>query len=103
VEHGGIGAVSTHDLTLAEGPELAAMAVPVHLTETVRERGDGDAMVFDYRLRPGIAVSTNALKLMDVVGFDFGDGPAHHLRLERSFSNGTAATNGSRNRLETTD
>lgn len=89
VERGGIGAVSTHDLTLADGPELAGMAVPVHLTETVRDRGDGDAMVFDYRVRPGIAVSTNALKLMDVVGFDFGDGSAHHLRLERAFSEAT--------------
>lgn len=98
VERGGIGAVSTHDLTLADGPELAAMAVPVHLTETVRDEGDGDAMVFDYRLRPGIAVSTNALKLMDVVGFDFGDGSAHHLRLERSYSDATPEEPGNSNR-----
>jgi hypothetical protein len=97
VEHGGIGAVSTHDLTLADGPELAAMAIPVHLTETVRERGDGDAMVFDYRLRPGIAVSTNALKLMDVVGFDFGDGSDRHLRLERAYSRTTPEPAGSPN------
>lgn len=100
VERGGIGAVSTHDLTLADGPELAEMAVPVHLTETVRDGGDGgdgEAMVFDYRLRPGIAVSTNALKLMDVVGFDFGDGLAHHLRLERAFSGVTTETSGSPN------
>lgn len=97
VERGGLGAVSTHDLTLADGPELADMAVPVHLTETVRDGGDGEAMVFDYRLRPGIAVSTNALKLMDVVGFDFGDGSAHHLRLERAFSAVTTETSGSSN------
>lgn len=98
VERGGIGAVSTHDLTLADGPELADMAIPVHLTETVRDGSDGDAMIFDYRLRPGIAVSTNALKLMDVVGFDFGDGNAHHLRLERTYSAPTSDSFDSSNR-----
>jgi energy-coupling factor transporter ATP-binding protein EcfA2 len=96
VSKGGLGAVSTHDLTLADGPELAELAVPVHLTETVRESGEGEAMVFDYRLRPGIAVSTNALKLMDVVGFDFGDGTTHHLRLERDYA-ATPAAPGSPN------
>jgi hypothetical protein len=40
-------------------------------------------MVFDYRLRPGVARSTNALKLMDVVGFDFGDEPHPAMRIER--------------------
>jgi DNA mismatch repair ATPase MutS len=85
VEKGSLGAVSTHDLTLADGPELAPLAVPVHLTETVQETDDGPAMVFDYRLRPGVARSTNALKLMDVVGFNFGDGDGPHpsLRIER--------------------
>jgi energy-coupling factor transporter ATP-binding protein EcfA2 len=83
VEKGSLGAVSTHDLTLADGPELAALAVPAHLTETVQETHDGPAMVFDYRLRPGVARSTNALKLMDVVGFDFGDEPHPAMRIER--------------------
>jgi hypothetical protein len=83
VKRGSLGAVSTHDLTLADGPELADLAVAVHLTETVQETDDGPAMVFDYRLRPGVARSTNALKLMDVVGFDFGG--QHHpaMRIER--------------------
>jgi len=83
VDHGNLGAVSTHDLTLADGPELGGIAVPVHLTETVRDTDDGPAMVFDYRLRDGIARSTNALKLMDVVGFDFGGEPHPALRIER--------------------
>jgi hypothetical protein len=85
VERGSIGAVSTHDLTLADGPEIAALAIPVHLTETVEETADGPAMVFDYKVRPGIATSTNALRLMDVVGFEFGDEPASHLSLKRTF------------------
>ena len=30
-------------------------------------------MTFDYRLRPGIATSTNALKLMEVIGLPLED------------------------------
>jgi DNA mismatch repair ATPase MutS len=51
----------------------------------VEETADGPAMVFDYKVRPGIATSTNALRLMDVVGFEFGDKPAAHLSLKRTF------------------
>jgi DNA mismatch repair ATPase MutS len=63
VDEGAIGAVSTHDLTLAEGPELDAVAQAVHLRDTVTATG----MSFDYKLRPGVATSTNALRLMDIV------------------------------------
>ena len=62
-----IGAVSTHDLTLAEGPELAAATVPVHLREYFGEENGQATMTFDYKLRPGLATSTNALKLMEIV------------------------------------
>ena len=41
-------------------------------------------MAFDYRVRPCIATSTNALRLMDVVGFDFGDATASPLGLKRA-------------------
>ncbi len=92
VERGSLGAVSTHDLTLAEGPELAELAVAVHLTENVRETDDGPAMTFDYRLRPGIARSTNALKLMDVVGFEFGGEPHPAMRIERQAQQAHAGT-----------
>ena len=30
-------------------------------------------MTFDYRARPGIATSTNALRLMEIVGLDLTD------------------------------
>jgi hypothetical protein len=63
VDSGAIGAVSTHDLTLGEGPELAEIVDPVHLRDTVTEHG----MSFDYKVRPGVATSTNALRLMDIV------------------------------------
>jgi DNA mismatch repair ATPase MutS len=64
-----IGAVSSHDLTLIEGSGLEASAVPVHFSEQFSEDGDGPAMTFDYCLRPGLATTSNALKLMRLLGF----------------------------------
>ena len=66
LETGAVGAVTTHDLTLADADDLTARAVPVHFTESVDDGADG--LTFDYRLRPGIATSTNALKLLEMVG-----------------------------------
>ncbi|HLZ24398.1 MAG TPA: hypothetical protein VKQ30_19965 [Ktedonobacterales bacterium] len=65
---GATGAVSTHDLTLGDSPDLKAVSQQVHFTEDFSRGPDGPAMHFDYRLRPGIATSTNALKLMEIVG-----------------------------------
>jgi len=65
---GGTGAISTHDLSLADVPELAAASQPVHFSETFLEGSKGLEMLFDYHLRPGIATSTNALKLLKLVG-----------------------------------
>ncbi len=66
-----IGAVSTHDLTLADAEDLVRAAEPVHFREDV-VRGDGSAgatrLTFDYRLREGIATTRNALKLLEAVG-----------------------------------
>jgi DNA mismatch repair ATPase MutS len=63
-----IGAVSTHDLTLAADESLAGAAQTVHFTETFSRDVQGLHMQFDYTLRPGLATSTNALKLMELVG-----------------------------------
>lgn len=65
---GGTGAVSTHDLTLAQTPEIASTAQLVHFTETFTRSAEGLKMTFDYKLRPGLATSTNALKLLEMVG-----------------------------------
>ena len=70
VADGAIGAVTTHDLALASAPDIAAMAELVHFTETVEETADGPRMSFDYRLRPGLATSRNALRLMRMVGIE---------------------------------
>jgi hypothetical protein len=69
VASGAIGAVSTHDLTLADAPELAAAAHSVHFREEVRSGADGrPVLTFDYRLREGIATTRNALELLKAVG-----------------------------------
>ena len=63
-----IGAVTTHDLTLADAEDLQNRAVLVHFRESVETPEDGPPITFDYRLRPGIATSTNALRLMEIMG-----------------------------------
>lgn len=65
---GAIGAISTHDLTLAEPEDLTGAAHAVHFRETIQSTAAGPRLSFDYELRPGIATSTNALELMDIVG-----------------------------------
>lgn len=65
---GAIGAVTTHDLTLADDPTLESAAQRVHFTERFEERDGGTSMTFDYRLRPGLATSANALKLLAMIG-----------------------------------
>ncbi|NTW03281.1 MAG: DNA mismatch repair protein MutS [Oscillochloris sp.] len=68
VGQGAIGVVSTHDLALATAPTLADMVQLAHVTEHVMDGPDGPEMRFDYVLRPGIATTTNALRLMAMVG-----------------------------------
>jgi ABC-type multidrug transport system fused ATPase/permease subunit len=60
-----IGAMTTHDLALADDEPLKSAAELAHFTEQVHPDG---TMTFDYRLRPGIATSTNALRLMQLIG-----------------------------------
>jgi hypothetical protein len=67
LEAGAIGAMTTHDLSVASEPPLDAAARLVHFTEIVDEHGN---MSFDYRLRPGLATSRNALRLMRLIGLD---------------------------------
>jgi hypothetical protein len=64
---GAMGAVSTHDLAIADlERELAGRVKNVHFEEQV----DGDTMTFDYKLRAGVVHSSNALRLMKMVGLD---------------------------------
>ena len=64
-----IGVVTTHDLALHEDPTLDPTSRKVHFREKVGEEGD-QVLTFDYVLRPGLATSRNALKLLRIVGLD---------------------------------
>ncbi|MBL8891695.1 MAG: hypothetical protein JNL67_17070 [Planctomycetaceae bacterium] len=65
-----IGAISTHDLQLPDVPELAGNLDIVHFKESFVEVDGKQTMTFDYLLRPGITPTTNALKLLALVGLD---------------------------------
>ena len=67
---GAMGAVSTHDLGLGdlEG-EMPDHVQNVHFEEQVAD----NKMTFDYKLRKGIVQSSNALRLMHIVGLDVID------------------------------
>jgi DNA mismatch repair ATPase MutS len=65
VNRGAIGALSTHDLALTEIATSEGMSgVNVHMGS----RAEGDAMDFDYRLKPGITTEANALAIARMAG-----------------------------------
>ncbi|MDQ3995514.1 MAG: hypothetical protein M3303_00685 [Gemmatimonadota bacterium] len=63
-----IGALATHDLRLLDSAAVSRAACLVHFREEVAQERDGPTLRFDYRLRPGPASSTNALRLMELAG-----------------------------------
>jgi len=75
LETGSVGAITTHDLTLADTGSLRTRSVDVHFREEVREVDGVRGLDFDYRLRPGPATSRNALLLLEMVGL--GSGESH--------------------------
>ncbi len=65
VQTGCIGAVTTHDLSLAELARVpGSTLVPVHFQDVLE---DG-RMRFDYTLRQGVVQSTNALRVLALAG-----------------------------------
>lgn len=69
VECHAIGAISTHDLELADEATLKQLATIVHFRETIRPDAEGvEQMTFDYQMRPGVSPTTNALRLLEIVG-----------------------------------
>ncbi|TWU07452.1 MutS family DNA mismatch repair protein [Stieleria varia] len=69
MEVGAIGAISTHDLELADEPDLVSVATTVHFRETIQPDADGnEKMTFDYKMRQGVSPTTNALRLLEMVG-----------------------------------
>jgi ABC-type multidrug transport system fused ATPase/permease subunit len=63
-----IGAVSTHDLELADDQQLKECCHTVHFREQFTETDGKREMSFDYQLREGVSPTTNALKLLELVG-----------------------------------
>jgi hypothetical protein len=70
LERHAIGIVSTHDLALTQIPEgLGGRARNYHF----EDRLEGNLLVFDYKLKPGIVQTSNALKLMQSIGLGVSD------------------------------
>ena len=69
-ERGAIGMVSTHDLALAKIPEtMGERAANYHF----EDRFEDGELIFDYKLKPGIVKTSNALELMRSIGLDVGE------------------------------
>jgi ABC-type multidrug transport system fused ATPase/permease subunit len=68
IDENAIGAISTHDLDLATTEELKSACQTVHFSEHFVDVNGKREMRFDYRMKPGIAETTNALKLLELVG-----------------------------------
>ena len=64
LERGAIGALSTHDLALAELATEANRGMNVHMASPDAE----DPLGFDYRLKPGVNTSSNALAIIRMMG-----------------------------------
>jgi hypothetical protein len=65
LQAGAIGALSTHDLALAELAEIAELhGRNVHMASP----NDEDPLEFDYRLKPGVNRTTNALAIVRLLG-----------------------------------
>jgi hypothetical protein len=67
LDRGAIGLVTTHDLALsAIADRLAPRAVNVHFADEL----DEGTLKFDYRMRPGVVRTSNAIALMRAVGLE---------------------------------
>jgi predicted ATPase len=61
-------AASTHDLDLAKIPFVERTAQVVHFREFFETVEGREVMRFDYKMREGVTPTTNALKLLELVG-----------------------------------
>ena len=59
-----IGIVSTHDLALTRIADEMSGAFNAHFAD----RLEGDRLIFDYKLHPGVVQTSNALHLMRAIG-----------------------------------
>jgi hypothetical protein len=72
MERDAIGMVSTHDLALTRIPDaMGGRAANSHF----EDRFEDGQLIFDYKLKPGVVKTSNALELMRSIGLEV-DGPA---------------------------
>jgi len=70
VEHRAIGVVSTHDLALTQIPaKFGERGANYHF----EDRLENGRLIFDYKVKPGVVQTSNALKLMHAIGL--GEAP----------------------------
>jgi hypothetical protein len=70
LERGAIGLLTTHDLALSALADSAGIrGVNIHFQDTL----EGDRLLFDYKIRPGVVTRRNALDLMRMVGIELPD------------------------------
>ncbi|MEM7475967.1 MAG: hypothetical protein AAF483_13320 [Planctomycetota bacterium] len=62
------GLISTHDLDLADANEVKDVSQIVHFREFFEQADGKEVMRFDYKMRSGRTPTTNALKLLKLVG-----------------------------------
>lgn len=68
VKNKAIGALTTHDLALADSEELVNHADLIHFREHFERSDDGvPSMTFDYKIHPGVATTTNALRILEMI------------------------------------
>lgn len=65
-----IGIVSTHDLALTQiASEMPDRVFNAHFEDRI----EGDRLIFDYKLKPGVVQTSNALHLMRAIGLSVKD------------------------------
>jgi DNA mismatch repair ATPase MutS len=62
--NGAIGALSTHDLALAELVTDSNGGINVHMASPDPD----DPLAFDYKLKPGVNTTSNALAIVRMLG-----------------------------------
>jgi hypothetical protein len=67
MERGAVGLVTTHDLALTQIPVLIG---PRALNFHFEDRLEEGELKFDYKLRPGVVQTSNALQLMRSIGLE---------------------------------
>ncbi len=70
LSYGACGLLSTHDLDLATVESIAQASQVVHFHEYFETVDGKEVMRFDYKMRPGSTPTTNAMKLLKLVGLE---------------------------------